>query len=287
MFYEIASKLLSESLLSLYPVIVKNIAIPFEMKLWSRFFTYVAISIFFINMEYIKTNLISFDGILLSTVTMAHVYTSYKGFILLESGMSYTLFYLYPIMILLMSGEPIHPIMGLSLLGVYLLYSETEKKTTIEKEKDKETQNNKNSDKLTGVIMISLAAFTEALIYFIVRRLKTTNNWNHIFLSYFPGSLLLTGFIFNKINLSNNLLTLSLGLNGVVGLFGYLLRFFAISRLDPSIYAPLSYFGVAMAYIYGILINGEQITLLKVIGSLCIVIPNLFLHNFHVIRLLD
>ena len=273
MFYEVASKLMSESLLSLYPVIVKNIAIPFEMKLWSRFFTYVAISIFFINMEYIKTNLISFDGILLSTVTMAHVYTSYKGFILLESGMSYTLFYLYPIMILLMSGEPIHPIMGLSLLGVYLLYSETEKKSTIEKE----TQNNKNSDKLQGVIMISLAAFTEALIYFIIRRLKTTNNWNHIFLSYFPGSLLLTGFLFNKINLSNNLLTLSLGLNGVVGLFGYLLRFFAISRLDPSIYAPLSYFGVIMAYVYGILINGEQITLLKVIGSLCIVIPNLFL----------
>ena len=275
MFYEVASKLLSESLLSLYPVIVKNIAIPFEMQLWSRFFTYVAISIFFINIEYIKANLISLDGILLSTVTLAHVYTSYKGFILLESGMSYTLFYLYPIMILLMSGEPIHPIMALSLLGVYLLYSETEKKSTIEKEK--ETQNNKNSDKLHGVIMISLAAFTEALIYFIIRRLKTTNNWNHIFLSYFPGSLLLTGFLFNKINLSNNLLTLSLGLNGVVGLFGYLLRFFAISRLDPSIYAPLSYFGVIMAYVYGILINGEQITLLKVIGSLCIVIPNLFL----------
>jgi drug/metabolite transporter (DMT)-like permease len=172
-----------------------------------------------------------------------------------------------------MSGEPIHPIMALSLLGVYLLYSETGKETEKEKEKEKET----GKDKLTGVIMISLAAFTEALIYFIVRRLKTTNNWNHIFLSYFPGSLLMTGFLFNKINLSNNLLTLSLGLNGVIGLVGYLLRFFAISRLSPSIYAPLSYFGVIMAYVYGILINGEQITLLKVIGSLCIVIPNLFL----------
>jgi drug/metabolite transporter (DMT)-like permease len=273
MIYEIASKLVSESLLSLYPVIVKNIAIPFEMQLWSRFFTYVAISIFFINIEYIKANMLSMDGILLSTVTLAHVYTSYKGFILLESGMSYTLFYLYPIMILLMSGEPIHPIMALSLLGVYLLYSETGKETEKEKEKEKET----GKDKLTGVIMISLAAFTEALIYFIVRRLKTTNNWNHIFLSYFPGSLLMTGFLFNKINLSNNLLTLSLGLNGVIGLVGYLLRFFAISRLSPSIYAPLSYFGVIMAYVYGILINGEQITLLKVIGSLCIVIPNLFL----------
>lgn len=275
MFYEIASKLISESLLSLYPVIVKNIDIPIEMKLWSRFFTYVVISIFFINPAYIQTNLVSLDGILLSVVSMAHVYTSYKGFMLLESGVSYTLFYLYPIMILLMSGEPIHPLMLLSILGVYLLYSENEKEE-LKNRKEENTQ--KNKDKLNGVIMISLAAFTEALIYFIVRRLKTSNNWNHIFLSYFPGSLLLTGFLYKQIVKSNSLVSLSLGLNGVIGLVGYLLRFFAISRLEPSIYAPLSYFGVIMAYVYGILINGEHITLIKVLGSLCIIIPNLFLH---------
>jgi uncharacterized membrane protein len=133
------------------------------------------------------------------------------------------------------------------------------------------------TDKLNGVIMISLAAFTEAMIYFIVRRLKTTNNWNHIFLSYFPGSLLMTGFLFNQINFKNQNINLSLILNGVIGLVGYLLRFFAISKLSPSVYAPLSYFGVIMAYVYGILINGEQITLMKVLGSLCIVIPNLLL----------
>ena len=272
MFYEIASKLVSESLLSLYPVIVKNIAIPIEMQLWSRFFTYVVISVFFIDPSYIQTNLVSADGIMLSLVTIAHVYTSYKGFMLLESGMSYTLFYLYPIMILLMSGEPIHPIMGLSILGVYLLYSE--KDPTKEKESKEE---DKDQNKLHGVIMITLAAFTEALIYFIVRQLKTTNNWNHIFLSYFPGSLLMTGFLFNQINFTNKSINLSLLLNGIIGLVGYLLRFFAISKLNPSIYAPLSYFGVIMAYVYGILINGEQITLMKIIGSLCIVVPNLFL----------
>lgn len=277
MFYEIASKLASESLLSLYPVIVKNIDIPIEMKLWSRFFTYVVISIFFINPAYIQTNLVSLDGILLSVVTIAHVYTSYKGFMLLESGVSYTLFYLYPIMILLMSGEPIHPVMILSIFGVYLLYSEKEN-TKEELKNRKEDNKQTEKDKINGVIMISLAAFTEALIYFIVRRLKTSNNWNHIFLSYFPGSLLLTGLLYKQIVKSNSLVSLSLGLNGVIGLVGYLLRFFAISRLEPSIYAPLSYFGVIMAYIYGILINGEHITLTKVLGSLCIIIPNLFLH---------
>jgi drug/metabolite transporter (DMT)-like permease len=173
-----------------------------------------------------------------------------------------------------MSGEPISPIMGLSLLGVYLLYSE---KTTEKDETESENKEKDKTDKLNGVIMISLAAFTEAMIYFIVRRLKTTNNWNHIFLSYFPGSLLMTGFLFNQINFKNQNINLSLILNGVIGLVGYLLRFFAISKLSPSVYAPLSYFGVIMAYVYGILINGEQITLMKVLGSLCIVIPNVFL----------
>ena len=263
MLNEIASKLASESLLSLYPVIVKNINISFEMNLWSRFFTYVIVSMFFINPSFIQSNLISFDGIFLSVLTMAHVYTSYKGFLLLESGISYTLFYLYPIMILLLSREPVKPIMILSIIGVYLLYSEDKNK-------------NKNKDP-KGVIMILLAAFTEALIYFTVRRLKTTNNWNHIFLSYFPGSLLLTGFLFKQIGDFNNLVLLSVGLNGFIGLVGYLLRFFAISRLEPNVYAPLSYFGVIMAYVYGILINGEHITITKVLGSLCIIISNLFI----------
>ncbi len=273
MFYEIISKLISESLLSLYPVIVKNIEIPMEMKLWSRFFTYVIIAFFFIDSSYILNNLVSYDGILLSMATMAHVYTSYKGFMLLESGISYTIFYLYPIMILLMSGEPIHPIMGLSLLGVYLLYSEKSKT----EQNDDKTSQPQNDDKINGVIMISLAAFTEALIYFIVRRLKTVNHWNHIFLSYFPGSLVMTLFLFRQINFTTRGVNISLFLNGIIGLIGYLLRFFAISRLTPTVYAPLSYFGVIMAYVYGIIINGEQITLWKIIGSLCIVIPNLFL----------
>jgi len=41
----------------------------------------------------------------------------------LESGVAYSIFYLYPIMILLMSGHKIHSVMILAVLGVYLLAS--------------------------------------------------------------------------------------------------------------------------------------------------------------------
>lgn len=75
----------------------------------------------------------------------------------------------------------------------------------------------------------------------------------------------------------NSSLSWSLGINVVIGLFGYLLRFFAISRLEPILYAPLSYFGVFMAYVYGIFIQKDTITLQKILGTLMIILPNVYL----------
>jgi len=72
-------------------------------------------------------------------------------------------------------------------------------------------------------------------------------------------------------------LSMSLGINLIIGLFGYLLRFFAMSRLDTILYAALSYFGVIMAFVYGILINGETFDFKKIIGSLLIICSNLYL----------
>jgi drug/metabolite transporter (DMT)-like permease len=290
MVIEILSKLLSESLLSLYPVFVKYIGIPLHLQLWSRFFTYSIISILFVNYSYLVENLFSTTGLLLSIVTLIHVYTSYRGFQLLESGISYTIFYLYPIMLLLMAGKTVHPIMLLSLVGVYLLATssiDTKSKSTKESMEsgsptkiEEHTKDHKKVANTTeGVFMITLAAFTEAIIYFIVRNLKTKNNWNHVFISYFLGAVLFSVFFLEEIKQIsvNSMLSLSLVGNLVIGLLGYYLRFFAISRLDSSIYAPLSYFGIVMAYFYGILFNHDTLTIHKILGTLCIVLPNIYL----------
>lgn len=276
MLLEVASKLLSESLLSLYPSIVRNIPVAMELQMWSRFIAYVGISVFFINLDFVKVQLLSSVGLQLSLITIAHVFASYQGFAHLESGVSYTIFYLYPVFILLMAGEAIHPIMGLGILGVVLLSL------------DGENETDKTKTKWYGRFMILLAALSEAMIYFLVRRMKTTNNWNHIFISYFFGAVLGTGLFYDKIKrvlsleqgaalVGGSALTLSLALNGVIGLAGYLLRFFAISRLEPRIYAPLSYFGIVMAYVYGVLINGDKITAAKIAGTLCVLAPNIYL----------
>ena len=287
MIYEIFSKLLSESLLSLYPVFVKNIGLPLSLQTWSRCFSYVVISAFFIDYPFIYHALTSSSGILLALTTIAHIYTSYRGFELLESGVAYSLFYLYPIIILLIAHKQIHPIVLLALFGVFLLVSDEKF----------DVMNLVNSHE--GFVMILLAATTEAAIYFLVRDIKTTNNWNHIFISYFLGAVLFSAYffvnkfttfrneveesttenIFKSVSSTNNTLysrlSFSLGINTVIGLFGYLLRFYAITRLDTYLYAVLSYFGIVMAFVYGIFMNGEIVSLQKIIGALMIVISNL------------
>jgi drug/metabolite transporter (DMT)-like permease len=133
--------------------------------------------------------------------------------------------------------------------------------------------------KTEGFIMILLAALTEAFIYFVVRRIKTDNHWNHIFISYFLGAIVLSVTFWDKLReiKVESILSLSLIINICIGLFGYLLRFFAMSNLDTAIYASLSYIGIVMAYVYGLIFNGEAITIQKIIGTMLIIFPNIYL----------
>jgi drug/metabolite transporter (DMT)-like permease len=280
MIIEVLSKLASEGLLSLYPIFVKNIGLPLSLQTWSRCFSYALISGFFIDYSFVFNTLFTYSGIMLSLVTIVHIYTSYRGFELLESGVAYSIFYLYPIIILLMSGHKISSIMLLSLIGVYLLASkDTHFFSTSLNTGNKDRDGNKKENQIIGVIMILVAAFTEAIIYFLVRDIKTMNNWNHIFISYFLGAILLSWYFLGDIRGMkwNGRLSMSLGINSLIGLIGYLLRFYAVSRLDTMIYAPLSYFGIVMSFVYGVFINGESIDLKKVVGSGLIIFSNLWL----------
>ena len=290
MIIEVLSKILSESLLSLYPIFVKKINIPFGLHLWCRFFIYVLVSFFFIDWKFVFEHILSTNGILLSLITIMHVFFSYRGFQLLESGIAYVCFYTYPIMILLLSGEKMNFItilfLFMAIFGIYLLFSSSsfvsvspdfERKDEKKEKDEKETKKNL----ILGFIMVFLAAFTEAAIYFVVRRIPTNNNWNHLFISYFLGAIafsiyyLFIGATKNNISLELLIpaLLVALLINFIIGLFGYFLRFYSITRLPTKIYAGLSYDGIIMAFIYGVVFNREKITLLKIIGSIFIVVP--------------
>ena len=219
---------------------------------------------------------------------MLHVYSSYRGFQILESGIAYVLFYTYPLMILLLSGEKIHYVFIFALLGVILLSQEKvedgedDKKEGEDDKKEGDVFKKKEVEqnfKYEGIVMILIAAFTEALIYFIVRNVKTNNHWNHLFISYGLGALLLSFYFFKEIqniNISTTI-NVSMVINLVLGLVGYLTRFYAITNLNVQLYSSLSYFGVFMAFVYGILINKDIITVKKILGSILIIFPNIYL----------
>jgi len=285
MYLAIFSKLLAESLLSFYSIFVKKINVDLTMQIWTRFFTYFIISSFFVDWSFICKSMMSAPGLLLSIVTIAHVYSSYRSFQLLDSGAATTLFYVYPIIILLFSGAVISPILLVSIFGVYLISNDLRKpienpSTTTDKTTSKERFWNE------GIIAALMAAITEAIIFFLVKRLRTMNNWNHLFLSYFGGAIALTIYLWHNIAtipLSDGFssgLSISLLVNAFIGLFGYYLRFYAITRLDANIYAPLSYFGIIMSYVYGIFLNNDVLSMQKIIGTLCIVFTNLYILYF-------
>jgi len=136
-----------------------------------------------------------------------------------------------------------------------------------------------------GITMIILAALTEAFIYFLVRRVKTDNHWNHVFISYFLGAVFMTLYISKENDfsiakifksLNNTRVGIATALNGLIGSVGYFLRFFASYRLDAGIYSVLSYFGIIMSYVYGMAFNAEKLTWPKVAGTMSIIGANYF-----------
>jgi len=294
MFSAIVSKLVGESLLSFYSIFVKKINVALILQIWSRFFMYVAISAFLVDWVFIYKSITSTYGILLSVTTILHVYFSYRSFQLLDSGVATTLYYIYPIIILVLYGKSLSPILLIPLFGVYLIANDFNNSKNTEKEPYKNnTDKTDNTDSIIkndtkvkenfwneGIISAFIAALTEAFIFYFVKNIKTLNNWNHLFLSYFIGASVLTPYLWkNIINMQlYSGLSVSLAVNAFIGLFCYYLRFYAISRLDTYIYAILSYFGIVMSYVYGVVLNNDKITMQKIIGTLCIVFANLYIY---------
>lgn len=269
MLLQILSKLTSESLLSLYPIFVKKIGISSVLQLWTRLITYVLVAVFFVDWSFIASSIMSLDSITLGLVNLAHIYFSYEGFRNLDSGVSFAIFNSYPLMILLLAGVVWHNSYLLAIIGLALfVYGNY---TVTKKEEEKEDFN-------YGLIMILLAALTEAFIYFLVRRVKTTNHWNHVFISYFLGAAIMSVYVaFNNVEFVNKArVGLSIAINGIIGSVGYFLRFYSSYSLDPAIYAPLSYFGVVMSYVYGIAFDNETLNWQKVLGTVSILASNYF-----------
>jgi len=284
----ILSKIISEIILSTYPVFIKLINISFLKKMLNRFTVIILISLFLIDKSFISKYLFHKDGLLLSFYTIIHVYFSYKGFEILKGGVANSILFIYPLIILYYSGNKNYWIYFFILIGLLLF--------CLDDIRDKKSNNVNKYIYLKGIFYMIGAAVTEACIYFSVLKLDTKNNWNHMFISYFFGFLLLLIiYIYQKnknnkieqkdkekfqlkdLNNENNVNLFALFFNLFTIVIGYYLRFYSINRIDSKLYAILTYLGILFTYISSYLINQEEINMYNISGSLIIICSNLYL----------
>ena len=241
------------------------------------------ISIFFCDINVLKKYLFNKDGLLLSFYTLIHIISSYKGYELLDGGVANSILYIYPLIILYFNNKNYIIIYLCILVGLILLSLDHFNK----KNKINSTNKDVQIIYVKGFFCMLIAAITEALIYFSVLNIKTTNNWNHIFISYFFGLILVISFFIINIKIEHESLKENLVIdkknlifllfNVFAALFGYYLRFYSMDKINYKLYAILSYLGIFMTYFYSYMFNNEKLTYLNFIGSLIIILSNVYL----------
>ena len=277
------SKFLSESILSVVPSFIKSININFFDKYFIRFFIFVIISLFFINGDIIQKYLLSSEGLILGIITIVHVLSSYRGYELLKGGVANSIFYIYPIFILFFTHYEIKWQYLILLLGLYLLGKGNIQNELKEKFNNKEkiflNDQTKENYPYEGVLSMIIASITEAMIYFYVLKIKTNNHWNHIFISYFIGLILIVLFYYKNIKdieINKNIAVTTLFYIFIL-LIGYYLRFYAMNHLSTNYYAILSYVGILLTYFNSWLFLKEEVNIMNISGTFCIIFGNILL----------
>ncbi len=273
-----AAVFFSESVLSLYPILIKKVPTNLDTQTLSRFLIYPIAALIvggvkpLINAYSHGTT----TNLLYGSVNVAHIATSYLAFQQLPAGIAMSLFYTYPLWNIIAGsvvfGEPfpwkLLPLVFVALIGTGLVaFSRTDK----EREERKEIN-------WAGVAAALGAALTETLLFLIVKGAKGETPFFSIHQIYLGGLPILIAYLaykyFNQpainpkdvdgvtsgpVDWSWSTWLPLLAFNGFLGFTGYVLRFWSIPRLSTLLYSMLSMFGVLAAFTWGHFLADEPI----------------------------
>lgn len=278
---------IGESIVSIYPFIVKTSTLDIPLQTAIRLGTYGLISLLFSNWSILAT--IPFVKLLgIAFINIAHITTSYYGFRFLNPSLAQSIFYIFPFLNLVFNivflGEQIAYskfIMILPIiLTVYFIYKQNEngkEHTRIEHtaEQQKKMPNNPPQDVGKGIPFIIGAMITESLLYIFIKMSDIgVNPWNNVLVTYGLAGLLYGGYWTYRYGHSavenwkekGNEIAKLIAMNVVIGSFGYGLRFASITQLPSVVYSGLSYIGIFMAVIYGLIFKVEPMSETKIGG---------------------
>ena len=264
------SVVVSEVLLSLYPILVKVVPTNFDTGLLARFGVFTVASLIFYSGQPIHLGKVFLYGL----VTLFHVVTSYTAFSNLSAGTSMSLFYTFPIMNIiagiLFLGETISfRAIFFVLLGFAgtLLLSQEIPNEEVKGEKPIEVPQS------LAIWAGLLAAFSETLMFLVIRDTKTTNPIDSM-LQLYPGAFILFGLyvLLGQRTIDTNPVNLAkLGLfNLIIGFGGYTLRAYSINKVSTVVFSLLSFVGVLSSYAFGKLFVGETSSWKTYLGAMLI-----------------
>ena len=263
------SVVFSEIVLSLYPILIKIVPTNFDTQLLSRFGVFTVISLIFYSGQ--KFNIVKL--FLYGLVTLFHVVVSYAAFSSLTAGTAMALFYTYPIMnviagaLFLKESVTISSILflGLGFIGTIILSQEIP---------SEEVKGEKpiNIPQNLAIVAGLLAAFSETLMFLVVRETKSKNPIDSM-LQLYPGAFILFGLY---LVLTNRLKTIDNNknvwkdltlFNVFIGFIGYSIRFFSINTVSTITFSLLSFAGVLSSYFFGRIFVNEKASTKTYLGA--------------------
>jgi len=271
----IASIVYSELVLSLYPLLIKEVSTNLFTQILARFGVFSVLALVFGS----SYDFFSIWGnpyeasvsLLHNVMNMGHIFVSYLSFKNLPIGTSIALFYLYPIFNLIFGtilfGESLSMVslmlIAAAFYGTYLIATSYRSK-----EQDAEEEKKYNF----GVIMGLLSAFTETMLFIFVR--SNTDalrspfyTVNHIYLIGLVGLLAYGVSHPTMVDHSSTNWMKLIGFNALLGFTGYIARFYSISNIPTVVFSLMSFIGVAFGYAWGILFTKDKITTRALLGG--------------------
>lgn len=272
--------LVSEVLLSAYPLLIKRVDMSVVFQTGLRLFVFTVLAALIGTAPSLDV-LASTETILMGGTYLLHIFSSYMAFSLLSAGNAMALFYTYPLWNILgtslLLGEQLDlstmPWIGLALAGAIALAQPTAKNWS-----------------LGGIAMALTAALTETAVYLWFKTHKKEEisaPWTKMIQMFGGGGLLwalaiatatvagLTTTYMFRSSLSG--LAAILGFNALIGFGGYALRLYMIPKVSTVLFSSLSFFGIVSAYLYGWIGANEWPNGVQMAGAAAIILANLVL----------
>lgn len=276
--------MLSEIVLSSYPLLIKLVDASVLFQVGLRMYVYAglaAAAAVLTGVPIVPTTLFSTETVATGVLNLLHVIGSYVGFDQLAAGNAMALFYTYPVWNILgasaLFGEKIQlrslPWIGLAVAGTIAL-----------------AQPSKTNWTFIGIVAALVAAVTETGIYLWFKSHKDNESdqpYTKMVQMYGSSGALWTiaviiGLVFGLVSLkvfkiSSGGLSSILLFNSLVGFVGYALRFYLIPKVSTVVFSALSFFGIISAYLLSWLFTNETPSALQALGAAAIILANIVL----------